>query len=212
MLTVLETRGYLRRDGLTGGYALTLKLFELSRTHSPYEVLLRAAIPVMRQLADEVRETCHLSVIHRDNILVLAQEESPKPIRLSIEIGSRHSPLSTASGRILLGAMERSERDAFLKRATDFFTRSEEERTAFLNRVVTAQSRGYEIAEGERFVGGLDLGVLVGDPGSTINAALVIATLKYADGPDLESMLPALRDAARRIAAQAGLTLEEPGA
>jgi len=108
--------------------------------------------------------------------------------------------------------MEKSERDAFLKGATNFFARSEEERTAFLNRVVTAQSRGYEIAEGERFVGGLDLGALVGDPGSTIKAALVIATLKYADGPDLQAMLPALRGAAHRIAAQAGLTFEEPDA
>ena len=51
MLTALETRGYLRRDAVTGGYALTLKLFELSRTHSPYEELLRAATPIMRQLA-----------------------------------------------------------------------------------------------------------------------------------------------------------------
>lgn len=211
MLTALETRGYLRRDDPTGGYALTLKLFELSRTHSPYEVLLRAATPNMRHLADEVRETCHLSVIHRDKILVLAQEESPKPVRLSIEIGSLHSPLSTASGRVLLGAMTKVDRDAFLESATNFFQRPEEERIAFLNRVVAAQSRGYEIAEGERFAGGLDLGVLVGDPRSTIRAALVIATLKYADGPDLEAMLPALRASAHRIGAQAGLIVEERG-
>lgn len=212
MLTALETRGYLRRDTLSGGYVLSLKLFELSRTHSPYEELLRAATPIMRQLADEVRETCHLSVIHREKILVLAQEESPKPVRLSIEIGSLHSPLSTVSGRILLGAMERSERDAFLRNATSFFARAEEEQTAFLNRVIAAQSRGYETAEGERFVGGLDLGVLVGAPRSTIRAALVIATLKYADGPDLQTMLPALLAAAQTITTQAGLWVEERGA
>jgi DNA-binding IclR family transcriptional regulator len=212
MLTALETRGYLRRDGLSGGYALTLKLFELSRTHSPYEVLLRAATPIMRHLADEVRETCHLSVIHRDKILVLAQEESPKPVRLSIEVGSLHSPLSTASGRILLGAMNKDERGAFLKSATNLFARSEEEQTSFLNRVVAARSRGYEIAEGERFVSGLDLGALVGAPGSTIRAALVIATLKFADGPDPQSLLPALLKAAQTIAAQAGLSVEEASA
>jgi len=209
MLTALETRGYLRRDAVTGGYALTLKLFELSRTHSPYEALLRAAAPIMRQLADEVRETCHLSAIHRDKILVLAQEESPKPIRLSIEVGSLHSPLSTASGRILLGAMEKDERDAFLAGATNFFSRPEEERTAFLKRVHAVQARGYEIAEGERFVGGLDLGVLVGGTASAVRAALVIATLKYAGGPDMEAMLPALRQAAAAIAEQAGLKTDK---
>jgi DNA-binding IclR family transcriptional regulator len=207
MLTALETRGYLRRDPLSGGYALSLKLFELSRTHSPYEELLRAASPVMRRLSDEVRETCHLSVLHRDKILVLAQEESPKPYRLSIEVGSLHQPLSTTSGRLLLGAMERSERDAFLASATDFFARSEDEQTSFLNRVINARERGYELSEGERFVGGLDLGVLVGSAGSTIRAALVIATLKFADGPDLLAMLPSLRAAALTIATRAGLKM-----
>ena len=183
----------------------TLKLFELSRTHSPYEELLRAAAPTMRRRADEVRETCPLSVIHRDKILVLAQEESPKPIRISIEVGSLHSPLSTASGRIVLGEMDKTDRDAFLHSATNFFSRPEEERTAFLNRVHVVQSRGYEIIEGERFVSGLDLGVLIGGTSSTVKAALVIATLKYADGPNMEAMLPALRHAAATIAEQAGL-------
>ena len=205
MLTALETRGYLRREPMSGGYALTLKLFELSRTHSPYGELLRAAVPVMRGLADEIRETCHLSVLHRDEILVLAQEESPKPYRLSVEVGSLHQPLSTTSGRLLLSAMERDERDGFLAGAPDFFARSEDERTAFLNQVVNVRERGYELSEGERFVGGLDLGVLVGSRGSTIRTALAIATLKFADAPDMMAMLPALRLATRTIATHVGL-------
>src|SRR2546423_542389 len=43
MLTVLERRGYIQRDPLSGAYSLTLRLYELSRTHSPYQGLLRAA-------------------------------------------------------------------------------------------------------------------------------------------------------------------------
>ena len=205
MLTALETRGYLRRDVFSGGYALTLKLFELSRTHSPYQELLRASAPVMRKLADDLRETCHLSVLHRDKILVLAQEESPKPVRLSIEVGSLHSPLSTASGRILLAAMNNDQRAEFLDAQTNFATRSQDEKTAFLNRVMIIQSRGHEIVDGERYVGGLDLGVLVGSSRSTVRAALIVATLKHAGGPDLDAMLPILQRAAETIASQAGI-------
>ncbi|EQD78005.1 transcriptional regulator, IclR family protein, partial [mine drainage metagenome] len=105
MLACLESRGYLRREPTTGAYSLTLKLFELSRTHSPYEVLLKAAQPLMRGLAEDLRESCHLSVLHRERVLVLAQEESPKPFRLSVEVGSQHSPLHTTSGRVLLANM-----------------------------------------------------------------------------------------------------------
>src|SRR5215213_812806 len=43
MLTTLERRGYIQRDPLTGAYGLTLRLFELSHTHSPLQGLLRAA-------------------------------------------------------------------------------------------------------------------------------------------------------------------------
>ena len=36
-------------------HQLTLKLFELSRTHSPHEQLIEVAMPLMRDLVDRVR-------------------------------------------------------------------------------------------------------------------------------------------------------------
>jgi DNA-binding IclR family transcriptional regulator len=212
MLTCLEIRGYLRRDAETGGYALTLKLFELSRTHSPYEELLAAAQPWMRRLAEEVRETCHLSVLHRDRVLVLAQEESPRPFRLSVEVGSLHSPLRTTSGRTLLASMADEERDAVLDRVAEWQAETSLARAAFLERLAGIRARGYERSEGERFIGALDLGVLVGSPKSSIRAALIIATLKDKDGPDLDSILPRLRACARAITVQAGLDRGRNGA
>jgi DNA-binding IclR family transcriptional regulator len=205
MLTCLEIRGYLRRDAETGGYALTLKLFELSRTHSPYEGLLAAAQPWMRRLAEEVRETCHLSVLHRDRVLVLAQEESPRPFRLSVQVGSLHSPLRTTSGRLLLAHMPQAARDAVLGRVPEWATEKASAQALFLDRLAQIRAHGYERSEGERFMGALDLGVLVGSPDSSTKAALIIATLKDQNGPDLDGMLPSLRACARAIATQAGL-------
>ena len=57
MLTKLERSGYIRRDPLTGAYGLTLRLFELSHTHSPLQGLLRAAAAQMRALTEEIRES-----------------------------------------------------------------------------------------------------------------------------------------------------------
>ncbi len=205
MLACLESRGYLRREPTTGAYSLTLKLFELSRTHSPYEELLSVAQPLMRGLAEGLRESCHLSVFHRDRLLVLAQEESPKPFRLSVEVGSLHSPLHTTSGRVLLAHTPDEERDVFLERQAEWRREKPAVRTAFLKQLNVIRARGYEKAEGERFIGGLDLGVPVGSPQSSIRAALTIACLKEKSGPSLESMLPALRDCAEAMAVQAGL-------
>jgi DNA-binding IclR family transcriptional regulator len=208
MLACLESRGYLRREPATGAYSLTLKLFELSRTHSPYEVLLKVAQPLMRGLAEELRESCHLSVLHHGRVLVLAQEESPMPFRLSVEVGSLHSPLHTTSGRVLLAHMEDGVRDDILARDGEWRQEKPAARAAFLKRLAGIRSRGYERAEGERFVGGLDLGVPVGSPQSSIKAALTIATLKEKGGPSMEAMLPAQRACAESIAVQAGLKRE----
>ena len=71
----------------------------------------------------------------------------------------------------------------------------------FLIRVKSVRDRGYEIAHGERFVGGLDVGVLVGSPQSTIKAALIVATLQSAHGPDPEVI--------REAVIRAGLTITQ---
>jgi DNA-binding IclR family transcriptional regulator len=199
ILTCLEGRGWLRRDPATGGYALTLKLFELSRTHSPFEELLQAAQPPMRALAEELRESCHLSVLHRDRVLVLHQEESPQPFRLSVEVGSLHEPAHTTSGRVLLAHMGPEARSPLVARLPAA------ERKALLARLEAIAARGFEQAEGERFVGGLDLGVLVGAAGSAVKAALTIATLRGPDGPDIDAMLPRLAACAAAIGQAAGL-------
>jgi DNA-binding IclR family transcriptional regulator len=208
MLACLESRGYLRREPATGAYSLTLKLFELSRTHSPYELLLKVAQPLMRALAEELRESCHLSVIHHARVLVLAQAESPKPFRLSVEVGSLHSPMHTTSGRVLLGYMEDNVRDEILARERDWQSEKPAARAAFLKRLAAIRARGYERADGERFVGALDIGAPVGSPQSSMKAALTIATLKEKGGSSMESMLPALQSCAEAIALQAGLKRE----
>jgi len=208
MLACLESRGYLRREPATGAYSLTLKLFELSRTHSPYEVLLKVAQPLMRGLTEDLRESCHLSVLHHDRVLVLAQEESPKPFRLSVEVGSLHSPFHTTSGRVLLAQLEEGACEEVLARDSEWKREKPAARAAFLKRLSGIRARRYERAEGERFAGALDIGVPVGSPQSSIKAALTIATLKEKGGPSLEPMLPRLRACAEAIALQAGLKRE----
>lgn len=197
-LSFLEERGYIRKTQ-AGQYRLTLKLFELSRMHSPYEELLRVALPIMRDLSEEVRETCHLTTLREGEVVVLAQHESPKPLRLSVEVGSRHSPIATTSGRVIMSAMSDKERSDFLRDYTEFASLPEEVQNTLLTRVRSIRDRGYELASGERFVGGLDVGVLVGTPQSEIKAALIIATLQSAQGPDPEAIQEAAIKAGKKI-------------
>lgn len=204
MLTVLEARGYLRRND-AGGYALTLKLFELSRTHSPHEQLIDVATPLMRDLVDRVRQSCHLSVLHRDQVLVLAQVESPQPVRLSVQVGSLHSAVTTVSGRLLLAHLDAAERTEVLARQGDYLRLGTGERQQFLAMLDKVREDGWAYAEGARFMGGLDLGVPVGREGARTRAALTVAALKGPEAPDLFEMLPRLQQCAAEIARGCGL-------
>lgn len=209
MLTCLESRGYLWRDSGSNAYALTLKLFELSRTHSPYEELLRIAAPHMRSLAAELRQSLHLSMLHGHQVMVIAQEESPKPFRLSVEVGSLHSLAGTTSGRVLLAGLADEEAAALLKRDTGYRQLSAAARQSLRERVARIRAEGYEWSEGEWFESGVDLGVPVGSPHSRVKAALVMATLRRkGEGPTLEEVLPALQHCARAIGEAAGIVKE----
>ena len=105
MLTCLESRGYVRRDAASGTYSLTLRLFELAHMHSPYDTLMQVSRPLMQALVAETGESCHLSVIQGDALVVLSQEECRKPFRLSVEVGGRFLPHRTTSGRIIMAQM-----------------------------------------------------------------------------------------------------------
>jgi DNA-binding IclR family transcriptional regulator len=208
MLACLEGRGFIARDATSGGYSLTLKLFQLARIHSPYERLVATARPFMRALADEVRESCHLTVLQSDAVLVLAQEESPNPFRLSVEVGSTHSAVNTNSGRLLLAGMQAAARDALLDRSAEWRGMTAAARKEKLARVAAIRRDGYAESIGERFLGSADMGVLVGSPDAPLNAALTIATLIGADGDARhDRLLEPLRHAATAISHAAGLTL-----
>lgn len=205
MLSYLEQRGYLYRDQASGGYSLTLKLFELSRRHSPHDALLLAALPQMSRLTEEIREPCHLSVLHRDRLLVLSQSESPNPFRLSVEVGSMHSPVTTVSGRILLAHMPPAELETFLQRQPDYLTMTTAQRQDFHDHLALIRERGFDHSDSERFIGWLDLGVLVGARDARTQATLTLAALKRPDVPNLLHMLPQLNQYAAEITRQAGL-------
>ena len=164
MLTCLENRGYLYRDPASGGYSLSLRLFELSRTHSSYESILRVARPAMYQLTLEIGESCHLSVLHKKKLMVLAQEESPQPFRYSVEVGALHPLHRMPSGRIILANMSPEERGEILDHDPDFQAFSPKQKDQFARRLDLIRRRGYEMSAGEVIVGLINIGVPIGRP------------------------------------------------
>ena len=204
-LTVLDRRGYLQRDPVSGAYGLTLRLFELGRRHRPHDGLIRAAEGPMRTLMEETGESCHLSVLHQGELVVLAQEEGPARVRVSVAVGSTIAPRHAASGRVLLAALDDAERAAVLEGDAGWTSLDPGARAAELARLMSIRERGYEAARGETVAGVSDLSALVGRPRTSIRAALAIAALPRDHDVWVEAMLPSLQRHAAAIAEAAGL-------
>ena len=203
MVNRLEARGYLARDPLSGKYTLSLRLYELAHLHSPVERLVKAAREPMQAFCEATQESCHLSILNRDELLVVAQSDSPAKVRLSIEVGSRFDLLQTASGRLLLAYLPDADRAALLKRLRG--SRAAAARLADTLRGIGEAGRS--VAENETMSGVRDVVVPVGSGPSGVLAALACSMLmRGASEPGGFDHAAALEKAAREISRRLGLT------
>jgi len=205
MIDALEKRSYIGRDLVSGGYQLTLKLFGLAHTHTPVDRLLRAAELPMRRLADSIHESCHLSVLDRGDLLVVAQAESPEPVRLSVEVGYRVPPLRTASGRLLIAFLDPEEQQDFLVSDGIYTAMPKSRRESLHASLRKIRKDGYYLAESTRRTG-LDVACLIGNPRVGVAAALGVPLLAVGTNEGKErKLIPAARECADSITAALGL-------
>jgi DNA-binding IclR family transcriptional regulator len=101
MIQVLEFRGYIEQS--SDGYQLTNRLFTLGLSRAPIKSLVDVALPVMRELAAETMQSCHLVVPSGDQIVVIARIEGPGDLGYSVRIGYRRSILEATSGLMFYG-------------------------------------------------------------------------------------------------------------
>jgi DNA-binding IclR family transcriptional regulator len=210
MVGFLEERGYIIREAHSGNYHLSLKLYELAHLHSPVDQLLKAAAGPMRELALAVRESCHLSVLHGGQLVVLLQQESPEKLRFSVEIGAKFDCLTTASGRLLLACMPEQERVDILSQHAGYQAMAEDKKRQLHERLGDISRIRLSSAEGETRLGVQDTAVLVGNPRAGLAAALCIPRLMAASvrQPD-EAIVAALRACAFQITKAMGVNYDD---
>ncbi|HTN35732.1 MAG TPA: IclR family transcriptional regulator [Arachidicoccus sp.] len=176
MLVCLEHRGYLLRDEISGKYKQSLKLFNLSHRHSPIEEIRRASHYPMDDLADHIKQSCHLGVLYQDKLIVVSQSRSPGPIALSIEEGSLFPVMLTASGKVLLAYMEENERLELLKRNDLFSSYPLRKQQKFIASLQEIKDDGHYITGSDLAKGIMDVTVPVKN-GDTAIASLTVAIL-----------------------------------
>ena len=101
MIQVLEFRGYIEQEPGEDGYRLSDRLFSLGMQQPRTRNLIEIALPVMRQLAQEVGQSCHLALHTLGEMVVVARMESSEQLGFSVRVGYRRPLHQSASGAVL---------------------------------------------------------------------------------------------------------------
>lgn len=152
MVQVLEYRGFIEQPVNGAGYRLTGKLFALGLDQPHVKSLIEVALPVMRQLARNIGQSCHLAVHSNGQIIVIARIESAEQIGFSVRVGYSRALQLTVSGLILYAFQSEAIRAQWQRLWRPPPSKSEV--IAFRRRADEARARGYERAP-SGFVSGI---------------------------------------------------------
>nr|WP_121271921.1 IclR family transcriptional regulator [Pedobacter schmidteae] len=208
MLMSLESRGYILRDEVSGKYRLSLKLFHLSHRHSPVDELRKAAQYPLEELANVIMQSCHLSILYMNQVMVILHAKSPGPIALSIEEGNLFPLPLTASGKVLLAYMPETEQEIALSGNSIYNNYSDKEKKRFLSSLKEIQKKGAYIRTSDLAAGVIDVSVPIGKGSTGIIACLTVSSLTALNmGKDVDNndMLMEALKCAEKIEERIGL-------
>jgi DNA-binding IclR family transcriptional regulator len=202
MLLCLEQRGYIAQVS-EDRYSLTLKLFQLVQEHPPTERLIADALPIMKRLAFETGQSCHMGVLDGDKIVILAQVNAPTSVGFYVKLGSTVDVMEAASGYVILAHQGVEERGRTL---TEWMRRTSKkvpgDLEGHLDRIRKA---GHEKRASYQVKGVVNISFPICDERGSALGAVTIPYIEYSTSAmDKKGVIAALGNAAGEINAALG--------
>ena len=199
MLQQLEGAGILQREGNGRHYGTGQRLMRLAENVLLNTTTHGARHAVLRQLVDEVGESCNITAFSGSEVLYLDRVETAAPLRFYLHPGSRVPAHCSATGKLFLSQMTPSQRRRLLDAVSleKFTSNTHTSFDALEQEIEQVRSQGYAFDNEEFLPGLLCLGVLVPSQQGHSNMGLALqAPLMRFSRERALSFLPTLRRAA----------------
>lgn len=198
MAMTLQQRGYVAVDE-NDRYALTMKMLELSHRQQPLKSLVATASPLMRELAGRAYQSCHLTVYHEGQIIVVAQVDSPGPFSVGAKVGALGKLSDSASGTVLLAFCDEAERTRMIAAQIRVDGELELDAAQLLRQIDTARQNAFVTWPSRRIRGAIDISRPVFGINHHAIAALTVPYIERLDRPQSPGV-PEVQEHVREIA------------
>ena len=111
LLTLVDL-GYIRVDGRQ--FRLSPQVLELGRAYLSSLRIPQIALPHLRDVTDELRESSSLAVLDGTDIVYVAHAPAKRILSITIDIGTRDPAFATSLGRVLLAGQDDDWLDHYL--------------------------------------------------------------------------------------------------
>ncbi|MFM9927249.1 IclR family transcriptional regulator [Variovorax sp. H27-G14] len=203
MLQQLEGSGLLQREGDGRHYGIGTRLRRLAENLLLNDSLHGARHTVLRQLVEEIGESCNLTALSGSEVVYLDRVETAAPLRFYLHSGSRVPVHCSASGKIFLSQMSTAQRRRLLSNAPleACTPQTLTDPDALEKEVQRVRKNGYAIDHEEFLPGLLCIATLVpsGDGAPSNLCIAVQAPVMRLDTAKAKALLPALQRAAQSL-------------
>ncbi|MEE8600638.1 IclR family transcriptional regulator [Euzebya tangerina] len=194
LLATLAAERMVEQHPETGRYQLGLAVYDLMAATTEGFTLTEAVLPPMTVLRRRTGETVQVAVLDRREVVYVERLESPRSVRMFMEIGRRNQAHCTGTGKALLAYLDPVVLDRTLDgwdlpaKTPKTFTDPDDLRSELR----ATRTRGYATNVEESEIGAVSVGAPLWDQTGSVVAAMSVA------GPT-ERMLPALSEIAHTV-------------
>lgn len=200
-LITLERLGYIAHVGLD--FYLLPRTLELGYSYLSSQSLPQIAQPHLEALAQDLHETCSVTVLDRQQILYIARVTINRLVGSTLSVGSTLPAYCTAAGRVLLAAMPENVLTESLRgiKLERFTPKTIVTRVALLKEIERAKLQGWYLSDEEIDKGVRSLALPLHNANNHVIAAINVSCYAGRVSMDtiLKKFLPRMRIAAQEI-------------
>ncbi len=206
LLQTLTQQRMLRFDPERQTYAPGLRLVRLAHTAWLQTSLGQVARPHLDALSDKIGETVHLAQLDGGQVLYIDKRNASRPVQMFSEAGKVGPAYCTGVGKAMLAHLQAEEAEQQMQQQS-FYRHTPHTITdidALRDELRVVREQGFAFDREEHEPGIICIAVpILTRAGQVLGGLSVTSTMANSSLKDLEILLPVMRPAAERIAAEA---------